>query len=130
MPATSKKREPSKDPWIEVIGDALGDRYGKIKTEGIWTIVNVAVERRSQNENQRLGEAMRVLGWNHAQRRFGGGKREWGYWCAEDPESRYLPVTYVNRDFEGLVDVIVGQLEIETEKEPLSAMLRKARAAR
>jgi len=69
-------------------------------------------------------------GWNHAQRRFGGGKREWGYWCAEDPESRYLPVTYVNRDFEGLVDVIVGQLEIETEKEPLSAMLRKARAAR
>jgi hypothetical protein len=57
-----------------------------------------------------------------------------GYWRVDqegsDPEGNYLPVIYVTRDLEGLVDVAVGKPEIETEKEPLSATLRKTRAAR
>jgi hypothetical protein len=128
MPARSKRRTV-KDPWIEVIGD----RYGKVKTEGIWTIVNVPVERRTPGDDQRLGEVMRVLGWNHNQRRF-DGERKWGYWRADpkgnDPEGKYLPVIYVTRVRDGELTVIVGKPEVESEKEPLSETIRKARAAR
>jgi len=56
------------------------------------------------------------------------------YWRADpngsDPKGKYLPVIYVNRYQDGEVNVIVGKPEIETEKEPLSVMLRKPRVAR
>jgi len=39
-------------------------------------------------------------------------------------------VIYVNRRQEGELNVIVGKPEIETKKEPLSVMLRRAKAAR
>jgi len=41
-----------------------------------------------------------------------------------------VPVTYVSRDLEGLVDVAVGEPEFETEKEPLSVTLRAERNRR
>ena len=54
----------------------------------------------------------------HEQRRF-SGKLEWGYWRADpegsDPGGKYLPVIYVSRYLEGLVDVTVGKPEFETE---------------
>src|SRR5215831_17641401 len=45
----------------------------------------------------------------------------------EIKQLQYLPVTYVSRDFEGLVDVTVAGPQFETEKEPLSLTLRAER---
>jgi hypothetical protein len=122
------------DPWVAVIRDALGDRYGKMKTEGAWTIVNVSTDKRTQEHNARLGDAMRALGWKHEQRRF-DGKREYAY-VKRHPEGndrggKLLPIIHVSRsELNGELDIFVGKPEIETEKEPLSATIRKAMAGR
>jgi len=66
-------------------------------------------------------------------RRF-SRKLERGDWRADpegsDPECKYLPVTYVSRDFEGLMDSHRGRPEFETEKEPLSLTNRAERNRR
>lgn len=122
-----------KDPWIDVIGDAPGDHYGKLRVKDAWAIVDLSPDRRTQYHNQRLGDAMRALGWKHAQRRF-DGKREYCYWRADpggsDTEGKFLPIIHVSRDLSGELDIFVGKPEIETEKEPLGATIRKAKLAR
>ncbi|TIL83874.1 MAG: hypothetical protein E5Y73_35620 [Mesorhizobium sp.] len=60
------------DPWIGDIGDALGDHVGKIRSADVWTIVNIPIDRRTQEHNARLGDAMQALGWTRDKLRFGG----------------------------------------------------------
>ena len=67
------------DPWIEAIGEALGDLEGKVKSEDLWTIVNIPVGARTQEHNNRLGKAMQALGWARDKMRFGGRNPEHGY---------------------------------------------------
>jgi hypothetical protein len=103
------------DPWIEVIDDALGDHYGKMRVKDAWVIVNVPTDRRTQDHNQRLGDAMRGLGWQRVQRRF-AGKRDWAYVKrhpkGEDRDGTLLPIIHVSRgEISGDLDIFVGQSE-------------------
>lgn len=66
------------DPWLEVVAGALGGLEGKLRAADAWTIVAVPVERRTQHDNERLGEVMRELGWDRKKLRFGGAP-EWCY---------------------------------------------------
>ena len=64
------------DPWLQVLRECFGDLEGKIQTKDVWDLVQVPIERREQEHNDRLGEAMRGLGWERTKRRFGGPKPE------------------------------------------------------
>lgn len=66
------------DPWVQVIDDILGDLEGKLRTADTWLLVGVSRDRRTQQDNERLGEVMRELGWERVKLRFGGDP-EWAY---------------------------------------------------
>lgn len=61
------------DPYYEILSTALTDMEGVILSTDVWTILNVAAERRSA-QSQHMGEAMRHLGFERDQRRFGNRK--------------------------------------------------------
>jgi len=67
------------DPYFVALDEALGDRTGKIRTRDVWRIVGVPVDRRTPQHEQRVGEAMRELGFERKQGRFGGGGPEYAY---------------------------------------------------
>jgi predicted P-loop ATPase len=66
------------EPWVDILRQYLGDKQGKLKTEDAWKIIGVPVAQRTQAHNERLGEAMRELGWKRAKKRFGCNP-EWAY---------------------------------------------------
>jgi hypothetical protein len=51
------------EPWVDVIGGKLGDLVGRIEAEDIWSMVDMPKDRRTQRDNERIGGAMRRLGW-------------------------------------------------------------------
>ena len=66
------------DPWVQKLADVLGDQTGKLRAEDAWRIVGVRSEHRTQEQNERLGGAMRELGFERRKARFGRGP-EWCY---------------------------------------------------
>jgi predicted P-loop ATPase len=60
------------DPYTDLIAEALGDLTGKIKNADVWKLVGKQSGNRTQDDNARLGEAMRVNGWEHVKTRFNG----------------------------------------------------------
>jgi hypothetical protein len=57
----------TRDPYYDALHDALGSRSGKVTSENIWEVLGVSdAGRRTQDQNQRMGEAMRALGWHRA----------------------------------------------------------------
>jgi hypothetical protein len=61
------------EPWVEILGEALGDITGKIPAADIWRIVGKPRYRpRTQDDNFKLGRAMRELGWSRTMQRFDG----------------------------------------------------------
>ncbi len=66
------------DPFLDSLSATLGDREGKIAARTVWEILGIQPDRRTQDMNQRMGDAMRELGWERKQARF-GGKPEGAY---------------------------------------------------
>ncbi|MBV9826603.1 MAG: bifunctional DNA primase/polymerase [Alphaproteobacteria bacterium] len=55
------------DPWVEVLREALDGWEGKIRSGSILQLLGVDPQRRSQFDNERMGHAMRQLGWRRAE---------------------------------------------------------------
>ena len=87
--ASAEQKERSvEEPWLHVLEARLGDKEGKIRAEDVWALLGMADPKsRAQHDNARTGEAMRALGWQRKQLRFGGPK-EWAYWKGSDPLRR------------------------------------------
>ncbi|MER9860645.1 VapE domain-containing protein [Mesorhizobium sp. M0185] len=66
------------DPFVGALAEALGTLEGKLKSEDVWSILNIPIGSRHQEHNARLGEAMQVLGWERKKLRF-GGPSTWAY---------------------------------------------------
>ena len=67
------------DPFFERLHSILGETLeGKLRAEFAWRIVGKASGMRTQADNERLGAAMRRLGFDYKQQRFGGDP-EWCY---------------------------------------------------
>jgi predicted P-loop ATPase len=66
------------DPFVEVLQERLGDQEGKIRTLDLWNALGVEVERRTQDQNARLGSVMRQLGFERKKLYF-GKSTSWGY---------------------------------------------------
>ena len=54
------------EPFVEWLQEVLGDTEGKIASSSIWTILDVRVGTQGQEQNRRVGDAMRHLGWKKA----------------------------------------------------------------
>ena len=71
---------PADDPWKLVLGRALGGMTGKIANVDVWHLLGLDPYERSTQEQRRLTEVMRVLGWRrkiirHNAQRVGRGFR-------------------------------------------------------
>ena len=61
------------DPFYESLHAALGEEMaGKLRATDAWRIVGRVAGMRTQDDMERLREAMRRLGFDRKQRRFGG----------------------------------------------------------
>lgn len=77
--ATEQGKRRLLDPYFVALDEALGDQTGKIRTRDVWLLVGVPIDRRTPQHEQRVGEAMRELGFERKQGRFGGGGPEYAY---------------------------------------------------
>lgn len=60
------------EPFYERLHDVLGvEGDGKVKAIDVWRIVGRLPGQRTQDDNERLGDAMRRLGFDRSKRRFG-----------------------------------------------------------
>jgi predicted P-loop ATPase len=69
------------EPDQLVDGESIEGKWmeGAIATEDLWTIVGVRPAQRTQDNNEKLGDAMKQLGWNRDRLRVGAGKRSYVY---------------------------------------------------
>jgi predicted P-loop ATPase len=65
-------RRRVEDPFVETLGAMLNGAEGKLRSIDAWAIVGVPEGQRTQDHNQRLGDAMRELGWERTKLRFDG----------------------------------------------------------
>jgi predicted P-loop ATPase len=88
------------EPWVESLSMALDGLEGKIRAASVWLILEVDIARRSSDADLRMGAAMRELGWERKQRRYGGdpewsyikGKTEAQITVTRDPETRMVKI--------------------------------------
>ena len=99
------------DPFYESLHSALGETLqGKLKADDAWRIVGRLAGMRTQDDMERLGDAMRRLGFDRKQRRFGGNP-EWCY-VRGDGALRIVP------EFGPDGSRVGTHLEGETAREP------------
>jgi hypothetical protein len=71
-----KRLDTKADPFTDTLAHMLGDIEGKITGENVWQILGMNVPGlRTQHHNERMGAAMRYLGWKRGAVRSGGRKR-------------------------------------------------------
>ena len=71
--ATEQDARRVEDPFYESLHSALGEEMaGKLRAMDAWRIVGRVAGMRTQDDMERLGDAMRRLGFDRKQRRFGG----------------------------------------------------------
>jgi predicted P-loop ATPase len=105
MAAFEQAARRSSDPWRDEINTALGDIEGKVLTQDIFVILgadrNPAL--RNQETNQRIGTAMRELGWERTHARM-GGVVSWVY-ARGSTGARTMPITVFRDPVTGVVTV-------------------------
>jgi predicted P-loop ATPase len=111
--AEQQQERTIEEPWVATLVDLLKDEYGnllegKIRINDLWTILGVQPGRQNQTHNQRLGVAMKEVGWSRDRLRF-DRKRDYCYVRGDGPKDE-LKQIYVER-FE-------GQLRISYNKPP------------
>jgi predicted P-loop ATPase len=95
------------DPWAELLRVAIGDWEGKIRADAVWSILGVESGRRSQYDNERMGAAMRQLGWKRTENsiRFSAGTSR-GYTRGDATEEVMVDRDPIER---GSITVRLGQ---------------------
>lgn len=72
--AQAKRTDSKSDPFTDTLASVLGDSVGKIACEDVWQILGLTVPgHRTQAHNERMGAAMRYLGWTRKKIRTNGG---------------------------------------------------------
>lgn len=81
------------DPYFETLYEVLEEQTGKVKMSSIWSILDIPKDRRTQEQNNRIGAAMQELGWEKTKLRFGGKNPENCY-AKGTPEQRKKEFAY------------------------------------
>jgi predicted P-loop ATPase len=61
--AEEQARRLTSDPFFDALQAALRDFEGKIAAASVWDLLKVQPGHRTQDQNKRVGDAMRKLGW-------------------------------------------------------------------
>lgn len=112
-----QERRRIEDPWELRITATLGDIQGRIVTDDVWKIVGMFdVSRRNQNDNVRIGDAMRRMGFDRTSIRI-NEKIKHGYvrGTTED-EKKQLIVISMDDDQEPFASVKSTRTAMEWEK--------------
>ena len=75
---TVQNESLEEEPWVDVIKQALSVWEGKIRSADVWKILDIDPRLRTPESDNRMGRAMRELGWARKQRRYGHDP-EWSY---------------------------------------------------
>jgi Virulence-associated protein E len=90
------------DPYFERLHGVLGEEVaGKLRAEDAWRIVGKPAGMRNQDDNERLGDVMRRLGFDRTKRRFGLPNPEWCY-VRGDGVRRIVPKFDPHGELEGV----------------------------
>lgn len=65
----NRRRE---DPLVAVLDRALGDHVGKLRVDDAYRLAGIEPGKASQEQMERVGAAMRELGWDRKRKRFAG----------------------------------------------------------
>jgi hypothetical protein len=117
-PHHSARRVLAGDPWVAVLGEAFGDLNGKIAAADVWDILGKRDRLiRTQDDNFRLGEAMRALGWTRASQRVD---------YASPPIRAYFRGTRVERRVPIYVfhDPLTGEILVTQSTDPIRDDIR------
>lgn len=74
------------DPFVITLSAAIGEQNGKISSAAVWGLLRIPAGQQTQDQNARVGDAMRELGFDRTKLRF-GGQPEWAY-VRGTPEER------------------------------------------
>jgi hypothetical protein len=83
------------EPWATEIAEVLQGRCGKLASNDAWAIIGKPTGQRFQHDNQRMGEAMRELGFRRKHTTV-YGRLAWTY--TKPNEDGYEPQIYVISD--------------------------------
>lgn len=110
LAAAEQEARRSDDPYVAVFREALGDHEGKLKSIDAWTVLNIPVGQRTQVQSERLGAAMRELGWERKKLRLGGPNPDW---CYVKGHAKHLRRIMVERSSSGYVRVFYDGVRAE-----------------
>lgn len=97
------------EPFYETLHSALGEEMaGKLRAVDAWRIVGRLAGQRTQDDNERLGDAVRRLGFERRQRRFGLPHPEWCYVRGEGNVPRLVPRFGPDGELESVAQVVDG----------------------
>ena len=97
------------EPFYETLHSALGEEMaGKLRAVDAWRIVGRLAGQRTQDDNERLGDAVRRLGFERRQRRFGLPHPEWCYVRGEGNVPRLVLRFGPDGELEGVAQVADG----------------------
>jgi predicted P-loop ATPase len=88
------------DPYVDAIDCKLNGKSGKIAAASVWTILSIAPGNRTQDQNHRVGVAMKRLGWAKSKISADGVMVN-GYTKGESP----FELIMVNTDGNGDVNI-------------------------
>lgn len=86
------------DPFVMALDETLRGWTGKIRIVDCWRVVDVKPGDATQDQQARLGSAMRELGWERKRRRF-DGDLEYAYVKGTEKEREQLVAVKVDEDF-------------------------------
>lgn len=78
------------DPFLHKLSEVLADARGTLSADDAWIIVGVLPGQRTQAHNERMGAAMKELGWTRTKQRVGGLLR-WCYERGDGPKLTAMP---------------------------------------
>ena len=116
-PHHSARRVAAGDPWVAILGEAFGDLNGKVAAADVWKILGKPPLTRTQQDNLRLGEAMRALGWTRTMQRFGSPSPPISAYSKGTPAERRVPI-YVFQD------PVAGELFVTHSTDPIRDNIR------
>jgi hypothetical protein len=103
------------DPWLDILDDHLGDLKGKLLADDAWEIIGLPKERRTQDQNARIGVIMKSIGFTRKKLRF-GSKTRWGYIRGgEEKPNRII----IKSDKDGAVSVASGDDDPGADLKPM-----------
>jgi hypothetical protein len=83
------------DPFVAPLAEVFRDLQGKVRSSDVWRIIGTPTGLRTTEQERRLGAAMRDLGFQRTQARFGGDP-EYCYRRGDDHErNRRIVVAWV-----------------------------------